>query len=63
MTEAQAVRRTSGELLRERGQFADDVVAVKAGDKLIDLHTPVDADAVLTPIRRGEPLALDVIRN
>jgi threonyl-tRNA synthetase len=63
MSEPQAVRRTPGELLRERGQFADDIVAVKVGDKLVDLHTPVDPSTELTPVRRGEPLALDVIRH
>src|SRR6186713_2843643 len=63
MIQSQAVRRTSGELLRERGQFADDVVAARLGDRVVDLHTPVDGASELVPIRRGEPGALEVIRH
>jgi threonyl-tRNA synthetase len=55
--------KTPGELLRERGQLADDIVAVRIGGHTVDLHTPVPVDAELTPIRATEPLGLDVIRH
>jgi threonyl-tRNA synthetase len=56
-------RKTPGELLRERGQHADDIIAVKSGGEIIDLHTPVPVDAELTPIRASEPAGLEVLRH
>ncbi len=56
-------RRTPGELLRERGQFTDDIVAVRMGGKLVDVHTPIASDAEFSVVRKGEPLALEVIRH
>jgi len=55
--------RTPGELLRERGQLTGDIVAVRVGSRVVDLHTPVAEDAELQPLRTGEPGALDVIRH
>jgi threonyl-tRNA synthetase len=60
---AEPARRTPGELLRERGQLAGDVIAVRIGSRLVDLHTPVDPGEELVPIRTSEPEALDVIRH
>jgi threonyl-tRNA synthetase len=60
---AQPVRRTPGELLKESGQLAGDIVAVRIGSRLVDLHTPVDPGEELVPVRASEPEALDVIRH
>ena len=56
-------RKSPGELLREKGQLADDIVAVRIGGRIVDLHTPVDPNSDMTPIRVGEPAGLEVIRH
>jgi threonyl-tRNA synthetase len=61
MTEPE--RLTPGLLLEKHGERTPDVVAVMANGELRDLHTPVAADAQLTPIKVGEAAALDVIRH
>ncbi|HLV64677.1 MAG TPA: threonine--tRNA ligase [Polyangiaceae bacterium] len=63
MSAAEPVRRAAGEVLRERGELSDDVVAVRAHGRIVDLHSPVPADAPLEPVRRGDPEALPVIRH
>jgi threonyl-tRNA synthetase len=60
---AQPAERTPGELLKDRGQLAADVVAVRLGSRIVDLHTPVPADAELTPVRSSEPDGLRVLRH
>jgi threonyl-tRNA synthetase len=60
---SEPVRKTPGELLRERGQHAEDIIAVKSGGEIIDLHTPVPVDSELTPIRASEPAGLEVLRH
>ena len=60
---SQPARKTPGELLREKGQLADDVVAVRIGATVVDLHTPVPVDSVLTPVRASEPEGLRVLRH
>ena len=60
---SEPVRKTPGELLRERGQHAEDIVAVKSGGRVVDLHTPVDADAELVPIRSNEQAGIQVLRH
>ncbi len=60
---AEPVRRTPGELLKERGQLAGDIVAVRIGSAVCDLHTPVDPNSELVPIRENDPGALDIIRH
>jgi threonyl-tRNA synthetase len=56
-------RRTPGELLREKGQLAGDIVAVRIGGNIVDLHTPVDENADMTLVRVGEAAGLEVIRH
>jgi len=56
-------RQTPGELLKQRGELADDVIAVRTGGKIVDLLTPVPADAALEPIRTSEPDGLSVLRH
>jgi threonyl-tRNA synthetase len=60
---SQPARKTPGELLRERGQHAEDIVAVRIGGRVVDLHTPVDASAELEPIRASEPAGIQVLRH
>ncbi len=60
---AEPARKTPGELLRERGQLADDIVAVRTGGRVVDLHTPVATDAELVPVRASEPDGLRVLRH
>src|SRR5262245_57476837 len=56
-------RKSPGELLREKGQLADDIVAVRIDGRIVDLHSPVDANVVMTPIRIGDQAGLEVIRH
>ena len=56
-------RQTPGELLKQRGELADDVIAVRMDGKIVDLLTPVPSDAVLEPVRSSEPDGLQVIRH
>ncbi|MCU0653779.1 MAG: threonine--tRNA ligase [Polyangiaceae bacterium] len=59
-------RKTPREWLAAEGRLSDDVVAVKIGKKLVDLHTPVDTALLTpgtTPVRSSDPEALDVIRH
>ena len=55
--------RTPRELLEQRGQLSDDVVAARVGGRLVDLHTPIAASAELEPVRVDQKEALDVIRH
>jgi threonyl-tRNA synthetase len=58
-----APRRTPRELLLERGLLDDGILAVRIDGRIVDLHTPIDPMSVLTPIRKGERDALDVVRH
>lgn len=51
------------EILTQRGQLSDDVIAVKTAGRLADLHTPVSPDAELEPVRVGSRDGLEVIRH
>ena len=53
-------QKTAREIL---GKVDKDVIAVRMGDRTVDLHTPIDASAQLTPIRATDPLGLAVIRH
>jgi threonyl-tRNA synthetase len=54
---------TPGQLLEKSGERTPDVVAATVDGKLRDLHTPVDANSTVKPVRIGEPGALEVIRH
>ncbi len=54
---------TPRQLLEQLGPIADDVVAVRIGDRVVDLHTPVADDAQVTPVLASEPAGLRVIRH
>ena len=60
---AEPARQTPGELLKQRGELADDVIAVRIDGKVFDLLTPVDPSAKLEPIRTSDPEGLSVIRH
>ena len=60
--------KTPRELLSEKGPIPSDVIAVKIGDRTVDLHTPVDESSLssgtgMTPIRATDADGLRVIRH
>jgi threonyl-tRNA synthetase len=63
MSMTEPARQTPGELLKQRGELADDVIAVRMDGRIVDLLTPVASDAVLEPIRSSDPEGLQVIRH
>ncbi len=63
MSMTEPARQTPGELLKQRGELADDVIAVRNDGRIVDLLTPVDSDAKLEPIRTTDPDGLAVIRH
>ena len=50
-------------LLEQKGQLADDVVAIKVDGKLIDLHGSVDPTATFELVRTTDKDGLQVIRH
>jgi threonyl-tRNA synthetase len=56
-------RQTPGELLKQRGELADDVIAVRSNGRIVDLLTPIESDAPLEPIRTTDADGLAVIRH
>ncbi|MET0390943.1 MAG: threonine--tRNA ligase [Polyangiales bacterium] len=54
---------TPRELLEGQGKLAPNVIAVRAGNRIVDLHTPIPADLPFTPILLHDPDALQVIRH
>ncbi|MFO0675558.1 MAG: threonine--tRNA ligase [Polyangiaceae bacterium] len=58
-----SAKQTPREILKAQGKLDKMVVAVRIGDKTVDLHTPVDPETPMTPIKAFDPLGLDVIRH
>src|SRR5215510_12005535 len=56
-------RKTPRELLEAQGRLTPDVVAVRAGSEIVDLHTPVPEGTKVEPVRLNDPAALPVIRH
>src|SRR5690349_22945822 len=54
---------TPRELLQAQGRLTPDVVAVRAGGEIVDLHTPVPEGTQLDVVRLNDPAALPVIRH
>jgi threonyl-tRNA synthetase len=52
-----------GEALAEIGLLANDVVAAKHDDAVLDLHARVPGDGRIEPIRRTSPEGMDVVRH
>jgi threonyl-tRNA synthetase len=64
MGEGMRERRTPREILAAAGKLEKDIIAVRFGDRIVDLHTPVDATAAeLAPVRASDPAGLSVIRH
>src|SRR3984957_239232 len=58
-----AEKQTPREILESKGLLDEHVIAVRAGGKIIDLHTPIDSQTALTPIKDTDAAGLDVIRH
>lgn len=56
-------RVSPAQLLEQHGERTPDIVAVKVNGELGDLHTPVAPNSQVTPIKLGDPAALEVIRH
>ena len=56
-------RLTPRDRLSVEGKLDSHVVAVRVDGKIVDLHTPVDPTAPLTPIRDTDKDAISVIRH
>src|SRR5579864_5196217 len=57
------MRKTPRELLAQAGKVDKDIIAVRTDGRTVDLLTPVDAGAQLTPIRATDKMGLEVIRH
>jgi len=53
----------AGELVKQKGHPAADVVAVKIDGRVVDLHTPVAEDATFELVRATDKDGLQVIRH
>jgi threonyl-tRNA synthetase len=58
-----ALKTTPRERLQAENRLDPHVVAVRAGSKIVDLHTPIETTTPITPIRDSDPDALAVIRH
>jgi threonyl-tRNA synthetase len=56
-------RITARSLLEQKGQLSDDVVAIKAGGKVVDLHSFVDPATTFEVVRATDKEGLQVIRH
>jgi threonyl-tRNA synthetase len=54
---------TAREILKAQGKLEKDVVAVKLGDRTVDLHTPLPEGSVVTPIKATDAAGVQVIRH
>jgi len=53
----------SFDLVKAQGKLEKGVIGAKLGDRIIDLHTPVDAGSILTAIKATDPEGLRIIRH
>ena len=57
-------RKAPSDILAAAGKLEKDIIAVRHRDRVVDLHTPVDATAAeLAPVRATDPAGLAVIRH
>jgi len=56
-------RITARSLLEQKGQLSDDVVAIKSGGKVVDLHSFVDPTTTFEVVRATDKDGLHVIRH
>jgi threonyl-tRNA synthetase len=59
------MKKTPREILGSQGKIDRDIVAVKVGGHIVDLHTPIDESTAgtLAPIKATDPEGLEVIRH
>ena len=50
-------------LVEQKQKLDSDIVAIKVGDRIVDLHTPVPADTTFTIVRATDKEGLAVIRH
>lgn len=55
--------KTPREILKDQGKLEPDIIAVKIGERTVDLHTPVPDGSQLRPIKASDPDGLKVIRH
>jgi threonyl-tRNA synthetase len=55
--------RPAKDILGERGGVPKDVVAIRLDGKVVDLHTPIAADAKFDVVKATEPAGIQVIRH
>src|SRR4051812_39246240 len=58
-----ADRISARELVTKKGQLDKDVVAIRTGGHVVDLHSPVDANASFEVVRATDKDGLRVIRH
>src|SRR4051812_5554903 len=58
-----AKRIPAGELVKNKGQLQDDVVAVRVDGTVVDLHTPIAEDARFELVRATDKDGIQVIRH
>lgn len=51
------------ELVKDKGELSPDVVAIRTGGRIVDLHTPVDPNASFEVVRETDEDGLKVIRH
>ena len=51
------------DLLKDKGQLEDDIVAIKLDGKVVDLHTPIDPAATFTTVKATDKEGIQVIRH
>jgi threonyl-tRNA synthetase len=56
-------RRTARELLEEKKELRDDIVAVLVNGEIVDLHTPLAEGTSFTPLTTDDPRSREVIRH
>ncbi|MCL2726087.1 MAG: threonine--tRNA ligase [Polyangiaceae bacterium] len=56
-------RISARELLEQKGLLSDDVIAIRTGGRIVDLHTPIDSKADFTVIHKTDKDGLAVIRH
>ncbi len=58
-----ASRIPARDLVKNKGLLSDDVVAIRTGGRVVDLHTPVDENATFEVIRATDKDGIQVIRH
>ncbi|MBP9112906.1 MAG: threonine--tRNA ligase [Polyangiaceae bacterium] len=57
------MKQTAKEILVAKGKLDKDIVAILVGDKVMDIHTPIEEGTDFKVIRANDPKGLEVIRH